>query len=80
MRPDVIDVQCTFGSGPKWHVIPAESTCAFEWALHGFAQSDRETELFIAVGLVPGTDVGQGSFVPLSTSCSCYKLFLRVVQ
>ncbi|CAK9052422.1 unnamed protein product [Durusdinium trenchii] len=24
-----------------------QSTCAFEWALHGFAQSDRETELFI---------------------------------
>ena len=25
-----------------------QSSCAFEWALHGFAQSDRETELFIA--------------------------------
>ncbi|CAJ1355919.1 unnamed protein product [Effrenium voratum] len=24
-----------------------QSSCAFEWALHGFAQSDRETELFL---------------------------------
>jgi len=25
-----------------------QSSCAFEWALHGFAQSDRETDLLIA--------------------------------
>ena len=27
--------------------VDRQSSCAFEWVLHGFTQSDRETDLLI---------------------------------